>query len=164
MRSVWPASALVAMYSSEVAPAMSTQLSPFASQRRHWYSNATGSVPVQWPRSTVRVLPTRAVPLIVGGIVLSGWLPVGCEPAAAITADGPELAVTVPPGPDIVTTTRIVWPSSAPVATYMRPVSPATTSHASPFASQRCHWYDGVSGSVPLHTPGSTASVSPTCV
>src|SRR5919202_2121672 len=121
-----------------------------------------GSVPVHWPRSITSVLPARGVPLMIGGCTLSGGSGgAGVEEAAWTGALAADAAADVPPGPDAVTTTAIVWPASAAVAVYMRSVAPGMSSHACPLASQRRHWRVNVIGSVPLQPPSSTASVSP---
>src|SRR5262245_9361651 len=51
---------------------MLAQLLPLESQRCHWYLNVIGVVPLQAPGPAVSVLPTEAVPVIVGGEVLDG--------------------------------------------------------------------------------------------
>jgi hypothetical protein len=162
IRSVCPTSAVVATYWSPVAPAMSAQLAPSASQRRHRKVNEIVSVPVQWPRSMARVLPARGVPETVGGTVLSGGSPAGRVGAATTAAVGSESCRVVPPGPAAVRATRTVWPASAALTSYMRSVWPGIGSHAPPVASHRSHWYTNVRGPVPVQVPGSTASVSPT--
>jgi hypothetical protein len=71
-----------------------------------------GCVPVQVPGLAVRVCPSCAVPLIVGGAVLVGGVGGGCT-----TAVGAEFAVPLPPVFFAVTTTRIVAPTSRLVRT-----------------------------------------------
>ena len=97
-----------------VAPSMSTQASPDASQRRHWKSRVIGAVPVQVPSTTVSAEPSRASPAIVAGTVLTGG--VDCGSAAAITPVVSVVLEASPPGPDAVTTRRSVRPSSAGVS------------------------------------------------
>src|SRR5215216_1865396 len=69
---------------------MLEQLPPVRLQRRHWYANVIGSVPVHLPGSAVSVEPTAGVPEIVGGSVF-----VGLTWAAAVPASGP-LSATAP--------------------------------------------------------------------
>src|SRR5215208_1593540 len=69
---------------------MLEQLPPVRLQRRHWYANVIGSVPVHLPGSAVSVEPTAGVPEIVGGSVF-----VGLTWAAAVPVSGP-LTATAP--------------------------------------------------------------------
>ena len=69
-RSRKPTSAVRTVYVLLVAPAISLQLVPSASQRCHWKPNDVG-LPVQLPVLAVSVCPTRAVPEIVGRSVSS---------------------------------------------------------------------------------------------
>ena len=80
------------------------QLVPVASQRIHWYAYVACE-PFHVPGSAVRVWPSRAVPEIVGGAVLSG--------AAGFTEAGAELAVAFPAAFVALTTTRMRLPVSA---------------------------------------------------
>ena len=68
-------------------------------------------MPVQLPFSAVSCWPAFAVPLIVGLAVFLGGFP-----AAATTAVGAERAVADPSAFFAVTSTRIVWPASAPTS------------------------------------------------
>ena len=72
-----------------VAPSTSTQAPPAASQRCHWYVNASGGLPAQVPGTSVSVWPRYAVPVTFGGASASGGsiacsiLPVASEVAEA---------------------------------------------------------------------------------
>src|SRR3954447_1997810 len=77
-------------YVFPVAPLMFEQLPPVRLQRRHWYVNVIGSVPVHLPGSAVSVEPMAGVPEIVGGDVF-----VGLTWAAAFPVSGP-LSATAP--------------------------------------------------------------------
>ena len=65
-------------------------------------------VPAHVPRSAVSVSPSTRSPEIDGAAVLDGG-------AGATTALGGEVAVSVPPAFVPLTTTTIVWPTSAGV-------------------------------------------------
>ena len=65
-----------------MAPAMSTQLPPLASQRCHWYANEVGES-VQVPLPAVSVPPTAGDPETVGALEFCG---------APSTPDGAEMA------------------------------------------------------------------------
>ena len=71
-----------------MAPPISAQVSPVASQRSHWYSKVTGAVPDQTPGSAVTVCPSRSVS---GNEKLGSR--VFCGAAASTEATG-EVAVT----------------------------------------------------------------------
>ena len=58
-------------YVLSVAPPIFEQLPPSASQRRHWYMNVVGE-PLHVPLLVVSVLPSWAVPEIVGGDWFAG--------------------------------------------------------------------------------------------
>jgi hypothetical protein len=135
-RKVEPTSAEVTTYVVAVAPAMSAQFAPEASQRRHWNEYVIGSEPVQVPCEAVSVCPVAAVPEIVGGLVLAGG--VGAEVTTAVAADVP---LALPPGLPAVTTTRRVEPESAGCTEYDESVSPRIGTHPAPDVSHRCHWY-----------------------
>src|SRR4051812_1506474 len=66
-RTACPTSAGVRSYVEPVAPVMSVQLVPSASQRCHWCPKPTGGVPVQAPSPAVRGRPSRVVLLTGGG-------------------------------------------------------------------------------------------------
>ena len=108
-RRVVPASAAVSVYDARVAPPRSVQLAPFVSQRRHWYAYAIAGVPVQVPRSTVRISPSRVVPEIDGAVVLTAAT--GATVALCPVVTGVEPAALL-----AVTTRRIVAPTSAGVS------------------------------------------------
>ena len=55
-----------------VAPSMSPQSSPSASQRCHWYARVAFAASDQVPGWAVSVLPTVSDPVIVGGAVFAG--------------------------------------------------------------------------------------------
>ena len=70
-RSVCASSAATAVYVDFVAPVMSPHAVPSVAQRRHWYANVVG-FPDHVPFEAVSVLPSLAVPLMVGGFVFDG--------------------------------------------------------------------------------------------
>src|SRR6185295_8948794 len=79
-----PTSADVIWKVAASAPGMSAQsVSSWASQLRHWYSYASGGVPVQLPGAAVTVSASRRVPDIVGTAVLAG----GSAATAPVAAD-----------------------------------------------------------------------------
>lgn len=90
-----------------------------------------GVVPVQVPVVAVRVCPSWAVPLMVGGELL-----VGAVGAVVTTAVGAEVATELPLLFVAVTSTRIVKPTSAPTKMYFAAVAPTMTTQWAPFASQ----------------------------
>src|SRR5262245_19093683 len=71
-RSRWPASSGTSWRWLVVSPVIDEQPLPAESQRCHWYLEVIGDVPLHVPGLAVRVLPTDAVPVIVGGEVLDG--------------------------------------------------------------------------------------------
>ena len=85
---------------------MSSQLSPSASQRCHWYSKSIGAVPLQVPVSAVSVSPSSTSPVIAGRVVSCGAA--GTISGAADGGRGLE-----PPSLLAVTTTVIMWPTSS---------------------------------------------------
>ena len=114
---------------------------PFRSQRRHWYVNVIGWLPVQVPVLAVRVWFSTAVPEIVGSWVLAGLFG-----AALITGEAFELKLAVPSLFVAITRERIRWPTSAPVSTYVRLVAPLivlelTPLTPPPLVSQRSQRY-----------------------
>ena len=133
-RKVKPTSAATAVYDCELAPAMSLQLLPDESQRRHWYAYEIGCVPDHVPGSADSTCPACAVPLIVGSAVL-----LGATGAGATTAVGSELALLEPALFVAVTTTRIVKPTSAASAVYVFDVAPLMLPQLLPLVSHRCH-------------------------
>ena len=68
-RIVLSTSTFFSTYVFSVAPPIVAQLPPSLSQRRHWYVNVVG-VPLHVPLLVVSVLPSWAVPEIVGGDVV----------------------------------------------------------------------------------------------
>ena len=91
-------------------------------------------VPVQVPRSTVSVSPSRAVPPTVGATVFAGATG-STRPAAPDVADvDPAVFVAV-------TITRVVVPTSAGVSLYVVAVAPAMSAQFAPAVSHRRHWY-----------------------
>jgi hypothetical protein len=131
-RSVDPMSVAVALKLVPVAPAISIQLVPPLSHRRHWYAYEMGAVPVHVPGLAVNVPPSIAEPAIVGAAVLTGG-------AAATTAVAADAAVVVPAVFDAVTATTSVLPISAPTAEYVDAVAPGMAVQFAPAASQRRH-------------------------
>jgi hypothetical protein len=105
-----PTSSAVSGYVLDVAPGTSVQLVPVASQRTHWYAYVAWE-PLHVPGSAVRVCPSRGVPEIVGGAVLSG--------AAGFTEAGAEVAVAFPAAFVAFTTTRMRFPVSAATVVYV---------------------------------------------
>src|SRR6185312_521972 len=87
-RSVCPTSALRRSYRRRSAPLIPAQLPPFLSQRWYWYEYEVG-LPVHWPWSAVRVDPSCAVPLIVGGVVLVGAALDAARPRPAVPNTAP---------------------------------------------------------------------------
>ena len=82
---------------------MFVQVTP-SLERCHWYA-AWLPLPLHTPGVEVRLLPRRAMPLVVGATVLAGGDP-------ATVAVGALAAETVPSGLDAVTRTRMAAPSS----------------------------------------------------
>src|SRR3954454_3980113 len=112
---------------------MSVQLAPAASQRCHWWVMSIGPVPVQVPSPAVSVAPSLPLPETVGAPVLAG--------ASATTASvGADVAFAEPPAFVPVTATRIAWPTSAGLSTYVEAEAPAMSAQAVPSAGQRRHW------------------------
>ena len=62
MRTVLPTSGFFSVYVCLVAPPMFAQLFPCSSQRRHWYLNVIGCVPVHVPWSRSEPNPPRPSP------------------------------------------------------------------------------------------------------
>ena len=117
-----------------VAPGMSVQFAPEASQRCHWWVTSIGPVPVQAPSCAVSVPPSVAGPVTLGAPVLAG--------ASATTASvAGDVAVSVPPAFVAVTTTRMAWPTSAGFRSYVAAVAPGMSAQFVPSSSQRRHWY-----------------------
>ena len=105
-RTRFPVSAAVVVYVRPVAPAMSAQAPPFASQRCQRYAKARRGVPVHVPRCAVSVRPSSATPSTVGGSMLDG--------ATGATASVPaESRVALPTSFVAVTRTRTTWPTSS---------------------------------------------------
>ena len=65
-----------------MAPPIVPQSPPVEEQRRHWYANEIGVVPLQLPLCAVRVWPRSAVPEIDGCVVTAGGVP-AAAPARA---------------------------------------------------------------------------------
>src|SRR4051794_16940290 len=112
---------------------MSAQPWPPASQRRHWYVNAIGSVPVHVPGSAVSVSPSRAVPATDGAAV-------GFGATGSTTPLMLDVAVAEPASFVAVTTTRNCDPTSAETGVYARAPAPGMSVHSPVSATQRCHW------------------------
>ena len=91
-----------------VAPGMSAQFVPSASQRCHWWPNVIAGVPVHVPLPAVRVRPSVVVPLTDGAAVLAA----GSGATSAVGADG---RLSLPPAFVAVSTTRMACPTSAGV-------------------------------------------------
>src|SRR2546421_3482644 len=116
-RTVPATSAEVSAYVEAVAPEMSEQFAPAASQRCHWYVKLIGALPVQVPLAAVSVCPSWAVPLIVGATVFAGGD--GATAAACV------LVAAVPPAAFVpVTTSRSVEATSLEVSTSGEPGAP----------------------------------------
>jgi ferritin-like metal-binding protein YciE len=90
-----PTSDVVTLYVVLVAPAMSTQAAPFASQLTHLIAYVIGVAPFHVPFVVVSVCATAAVPLTAGAAVLAGapysyWaaldVPAARPPVATIAA------------------------------------------------------------------------------
>ena len=98
-RIVSSTSTFFSTYVFSVAPPMVAQLPPSLSQRRHWYVNVVG-VLVHVPLLVVSVLPSWAVPEIVGGDVLPGGAcgaaapPVSARPATAASRSSAPIAAS----------------------------------------------------------------------
>src|SRR5579864_248658 len=73
------------------------------------------------------------------------------------------LAVLDPVAFFAVTCTRRVWATSAEVGTYVVPVAPEMAAQPPPVPTHRSHWYEKLGAGVPLHEPGLTVSVAPSC-
>src|SRR5262245_56030807 len=74
---------------------MLAQLPPFLSQRRHWYWKLVGLFD-HWPRLAFSVLPSWGVPLIVGGLVLTGATLLAAPPAVANAARAATTTAATP--------------------------------------------------------------------
>jgi hypothetical protein len=73
-RRVRPTSADVSVRLLVAALGIAAHAPPPAPHRSHWYRKRIGCVPFHAPGETVRTLPSRAVPEIVGGDVFTGAL------------------------------------------------------------------------------------------
>jgi hypothetical protein len=133
-RIVEPTSPLTRTYDAPVAPAMSTQADPSASQRRHWRVYVIGVIPVQIPSVVVSVCPLTALPDTTGGDVLAGGA--GAETTTGVAAESAELDETVLVA---VTRTRIVEPTSTATSVYDDSVAPGMSTQPAPPVSQRRH-------------------------
>ena len=92
-----------------------------------------GAVPDHEPGDAVRVCPTCAVPLIVGGAVFAGADGAACTTVvSALDADAEPTEFAA------VTTTRSVAPTSACTGAYDWPVAPEISEQLPP--EQRRHW------------------------
>ena len=133
-RMVAPASPLASTYVVAVAPEISAQLLPAASQRCHWCVSVGAGFPLHVPAFAVSVWPTTAVPLIVGSTVFDGAT--GASATVVVCVDVAEAlpALFVP-----VTTTLIVAPMSATANEYVDPVAPTMSAQLAPDTSQRRH-------------------------
>jgi hypothetical protein len=78
----------------------------------------------------------------------------------AITAVGVEVEDADPCAFRAVTWTRSVVPWSTDLSTYVLSFAPEIDEQLPPFASQRRHWYENVTGCAPAHVPGFAVSVS----
>ena len=108
-RRVWPTSAGTRSWVAAVAPGMSVQPEPGASQRRHWRVNTIVGVPVHVPSLEVSVWPSMVVPVIPGAAVAAG--------VASATAAVGELSASAAPTPLAAwTCRRMVAPTSAGVS------------------------------------------------
>ncbi len=90
-------------------------------------------MPVQVPRVPVSVSPSRAVPEIVGAVVLTGGARATVAVAVVLAGVAPAVFVAV-------TTARIVLPVSAAVSVYVWPVAFAMSVQFAPAVSHRRHW------------------------
>ena len=108
-RMVEPTSAATRSYVGPVAPGMSTQAAPVASQRCHWRVRVIGPLPVQVPSSAVSVSSSRGVPVIAGSAEGSGAV------GPVTTSVWLEVASAEPPAFVPVTRTRSVAPMSSAV-------------------------------------------------
>ena len=112
-RIVLSMSSFFSTYVLSVAPPMFEQLPPLASQRRHWYTNEVGE-PLHVPLLVVSVLPSWAVPEIVGGDWFPGaaWgaaaPPVSARPATAASRSSAPIAAS----PSSFSFVRMSSPSS----------------------------------------------------
>ena len=112
--------------------AIAAQGEPSAGQRSHWYPYET-TLPDQLPGSAIRLRPTPARPMSVGGARLAiGW-------GSVTTGVGSETAVAAPPGPRAVTATRSVCPRSAATTAYVGCVAPAICVQLQPVGAHRRH-------------------------
>jgi hypothetical protein len=132
----FPRSASATTYVPEVAPGMSAHAPVWpelTSHRCHWNAKPVG-LPLQTPVDPVKVWPTWAVPVMVGGEFGTG------APAGWTTPVAADVALALPPALVAVTRTRMVAPRSASVSTYDAPVAPAASVQVAPDGSHRCHW------------------------
>src|SRR4051794_41405429 len=71
-RTVLPTSTGTRSYVAAVAPVMSAQLAPAASQRCHWCAKEIAGVPVHVPSPAVSVCVSVVVPVTDGAAVFAG--------------------------------------------------------------------------------------------
>src|SRR6266487_381134 len=96
---------------------------------------------------------------MVGGEVLDGGT--GFDVTIAVGADN---AVAEPAEFEAVTAATNVAPPSAETTWYADPVAPTMSAQFPPLESQRRHWYEYVSGCVPVQVPVVVVRVCPSCV
>ena len=87
---------------------------------------------VQVPWTSVSVLPRRASPVIVGGVVLDGG-------SGLITSVAAEVASADPPALVAVSCTFSLWPASPSTGTYVWPSAPGMFVQLLPTLSHCCH-------------------------
>src|SRR5947199_252852 len=113
-------------------------------------------VPVQVPWSAMAVPPSSSAPEIDGAAVFAG----AAGATGAVAADG---VVLLPAAFAAVTATRIAWPTSAGLRSYVVPVAPAMATQFVPSASQRSHCRAIEMAGVPLQAPSSAPRVRVSC-
>jgi hypothetical protein len=106
------------------------------------------------PRSAVVASPYCGLPSTDGGVAFTG-------PTGTTVAVWFEAAALDPDGFVAVTTTRIVFPTSAETSAYVLDVAPAISPQPLPLVSHRRHWYPYESGRVPDQVPTAALSVWP---
>jgi len=105
-----PTSAATRAYVCAVAPAMSLQVAPDESQRRHWYAYGICAVPDHEPAEAVNATPACGVPLIVGRLVFAGETSLVVCTTSCGAADPVERLLIVIPVELVVVTATLIEP------------------------------------------------------
>ncbi len=108
----------------------------------HWYANVIGNDPDHEPAVAETKSPTIGTvsPLgseMLGGAVFAGGLTTPACVTTPVAFDGDD--AVEPAAFDAVTTTRSLWPTSAPTTAYVEAVAPPMSAQPLPAESQRRH-------------------------